>query len=565
MAARATRRPFEGWPGGRTGKSCGNGWRRRARWAWPAVVSEAKRMKLIDAELSPTDSACASARRGRRLRIVVIGSGYVGLVTAACLASCGHAVVGVDADEAKVACLATARCTVYEAGLEALVEAQLAAGRLRFTSRGRQALRSADLVFVAVGTPARRDGSTEMSAIDAAIQEIAAVVRAPTVVVIKSTVPVGTTQDLQRRLDAALDAACARGSRAARVLSNPEFLREGTAVADFMQPQRIIVGDDGAGDAARRVLLDAYAPWLDAGVPVLVMDTRSAELSKHAANAALAMRISFVNEIAAIAAATGADIEKVCDGIGSDRRIGRSFLRAGLGYGGSCFPKDVAALRDIARRHKVRSDLLQATERVNDRQRCWAFDELQRDLGARELLRGLRVAIWGLAFKPGTDDVRCAPSLTLADRLVRAGVAVALYDPVAMANARAEFDPARRVRWAASASDALAGADVLMLVTEWPEFVEFDPAAVAAALRLKCVYDGRNALDVARWNAAGLRVVQVGRPPATSLSRGTRLTLAAEERPRRVPLRSAGALDMAAWLDEPQEDLWEAMIQGGVP
>ncbi|KQW38001.1 UDP-glucose/GDP-mannose dehydrogenase family protein [Rhizobacter sp. Root404] len=496
-------------------------------------------MKLIATECRPPQPDTAPQPR-RALRIAVIGSGYVGLVTAACLARCGHAVVAVDSDEAKIARLADGHVDVYEPGLADLMRAQLVAQRLRFTTGIQAALRDVDLVFVAVDTPGRSDGSTELGAIDAVMRDIAAVVRAPSVVVIKSTVPVGTAQVLQRQLDEAGD------SDAPRVLCSPEFLREGTAVADFLQPERILIGDDGSDDAAQRLLLAAYAPLVDAGIPVLAMDTRSAELSKHAANAALAMRISFVNEIASIAGATGADIEKVCDGIGSDRRIGRSFLRAGLGYGGSCFPKDVAALRETARRHNVRSDMLQATERINDRQRCWAFNELQRDMGSRGRLRGLRVAIWGLAFKPGTDDVRCAPSLALADRLARAGVRLALYDPVAMANARAALAHDRHTRWAESAGDALTGADALVLATEWDEFVAFDPDAVAAALRLRTVYDGRNALDAARWTEAGLRVVQVGRPILPPSARSLRLNLAAEQRARRVPLRAAGPLDIAA-------------------
>ncbi len=505
-------------------------------------------MKLIAADPQPADDAAARTTSGPALRIAVIGSGCVGLVTAACLADIGHTVVAVDCDQAKVDRLCDGRVDLYEAGLGELIRAQLATRRLRFTSRIRPALRGVDLVFIAVGTPARPDGSTDLGAIDAVLQDIAAQVRAPSVVAIKSTVPVGTVQDIQARLDA----ACASdGHPAPRVLANPEFLREGTAVADFMQPERIVVGDDagdeaGADDAARRLLLSAYAPLVDAGVPVLTMDTRSAELTKHAANAALALRISFVNEIATIAGATGADIEKVCDGIGSDRRIGRAFLRAGLGYGGSCFPKDVAALRETARRHNVRSDLLQATERINDRQRCWAFNELQRDMGSRARLRGLHVAVWGLAFKPGTDDVRCAPSLALVDRLMRAGVRLALYDPVAMANARAALTLERRTQWAASAREALAGADVLVLVTEWREFVEFDPAQAAAELRLRTVYDGRNALDAARWTGAGLRVVQVGRPTLAPAAPSIQLTMAPEDRPGRVSLRTARALGIAA-------------------
>ena len=326
--------------------------------------------------------------------------------------------------------------------------------------------------------------------------------------VLKSTVPVGTTACVSK----IMASHCSHEEQPAAVLSNPEFLRQGCAVSDFMSPERVLIGDDSADSRARDLLAAAYAPMISAGVPLLVMDTRSAELSKHAANAMLATRISFVNEIAAIASATGADIEKVCEGIGSDQRIGRHFLRAGLGYGGSCFPKDVSALRETARQHKLRSDVLLATERVNSRQRCWAFEALRRDMGSYGRLRTTRVAVWGLAFKPGTDDMRSAPSVPLIERLVRAGVTVAAYDPVAIGNARRELSDQRRVVWADSPEDALRGADVLILVTEWPQFLAFDPARAARSLRLLTVYDGRNALDATTWTAAGLRVVQVGRP-----------------------------------------------------
>ena len=334
-------------------------------------------------------------------------------------------------------------------------------------------------------------------------------------IVMKSTVPIGTT----RRLQASLADACTAGE-APRLLNNPEFLREGCAVEDFMKPDRIIVGDDEPADGhAGRMLARVYEPLIASGVPVLTMDTRSAELTKYAANAMLAMRISFINEVAGIASATGAGIEQVSAGIGSDPRIGRHFLRPGLGFGGSCFPKDVAALRDTARRHDQRCDLLLATQRVNQRQRLWSLEALVRDLGSRESLRGLRVALWGLAFKPGTDDIREAPSLTLLGKLSRAGAWVTAYDPVAMPNTRAVVGKLPRVTWAESAAAALRGADVLLLATEWPEFVAFDPRVVAAALSRATVYDGRNALDAASWSAAGLQLVQVGRglPPRRRL------------------------------------------------
>jgi UDPglucose 6-dehydrogenase len=467
-------------------------------------------MKSLTIE-RPLGAEPTRARAARdAIRITVMGTGHVGLVSAACFARFGHQVTAFDIDAGRIERLMHGEPTLHEDGLSELLREQLAAQRLRFSHDAALALADADIVFVAVGTPARADGSIEMGAIEAVVDCLRTRVRAGGVVVLKSTVPVGTAQ----RIQAELANACDADATPPRVLGNPEFLREGCAIADFMQPDRLIVGDDAPDSPARRLLLRVYAPLVEAGVPVLAMDTRSAELAKCAANAMLAARISFVNEIAAIAAATGADIEQVCRGIGSDRRIGSDFLRPGLGYGGSCFPKDVAALRETARRSNLRSDMLLATERVNNRQRCWAFEALQRDIGSRSGLRGLRAAIWGLAFKPGTDDVREAPSLTLIDRLCRAGVSVNLYDPVAMRNARACLGTSRRIAWASSATAALRKADVLLLVTEWPEFVAFDPGRVAAALALRAVYDGRNALDATAWCAAGLRLVQVGRADA---------------------------------------------------
>ena len=497
--------------------------------------------------MEPRFRSATSARRpplpAAALKIAIVGGGCVGLVSAACFAQLGHVVVAVDADRERVARLSRGDVPLHEKDLGNMVVALIGVGRLSFTNDVAQALRDVDLVFVAVGTPTRVDGSTDTRALDEVLRLVALSVQEPCVVVIKSTVPVGTAQALQARLNG----ACVAGDRPVRVLSNPEFLREGSAVADFMAPERIVIGDDDAAPAARQVLMDAYAPLVAAGVPVLTMDTRSAELSKLVANAALAMRISFVNEIASIASATGADIERVCEGIGSDRRIGREFLSAGVGYGGPGLPQDIAALRETARRHNLRSDLLLATERVNDRQRCWAFNELQRDMGSRSRLRHLRIAVWGLAFKPGTDDVRAAPAFLLIDRLLGAGVRVVVYDPVAMDNARAVLGAQRHVEWAASAAAALRGADALMLITEWPEFVVFDPTAAARALRLKTVYDGRNALDARRWAAAGVHVAQVGKSPAVVPLRTLHLTLATTSQPEgEAPAATDAGLHVAA-------------------
>ena len=467
---------------------------------------------MLDELDASTDEA---AMAGSSIRVVVIGTGYVGLVTAACMAALGHRVTAVDIDAQKIRCLERGELPFYEVGLMALVQAQVASERLCFTTSGTHAMARAEVVFIAVGTPAQADGSTDMRAIDAVLRALCKAVRLPTVIVMKSTVPVGTARDLQ----ASLVESCVPGT-APRVLNNPEFLREGCAIDDFMNPERIIVGNDSPADEQPRQLLERlYAPMLAAGVPLLTMDTRSAELSKYAANAMLAMRISFVNEIAGITAATGADIEHVSAAIGSDPRIGRHFLRPGLGFGGSCFPKDVAALRETARSHGLRSDVLLATDRVNRRQHSWGLDALVRDLGGRGAVRGLRVALWGLAFKPGTDDTRAAPSLVLLGLLIRAGAFVTAYDPVAMPNACTAVGNLRNLSWADSAAEALEGADVLLLATEWPEFAAFEPRTVAAALTRKTVYDGRNTLDPVAWSAAGLRLVQVGRSPPERVRR----------------------------------------------
>lgn len=463
----------------------------------------------IDATPAATSGAASDAGpRRARMRIAVIGTGYVGLVGAACLAELGHSVVAIDTDERKVRALQQGAMPIHEPGLQAMITANRAAGRLRFTHDLEVALSHTELVFIAVGTPADASGATDLGAVTTAAARIGALLREPATVVIKSTVPVGTTERLHKLVSAELRA---RGlAWRVPVVGNPEFLREGSATNDFMGPDRIVIGAHGADDAA--ALLRAYAPLIERGVPVLRMSPRSAELSKYAANAMLATRISFINEIAAIAEATGADIEEVRAGIGSDARIGRDFLKAGIGYGGSCFPKDVASLSHTAALHGVRPLMLQAVEQVNARQKRWAYDRLEHFYASRGGLRGRRVALWGLAFKPGTDDLREAPSLTLIEKLLAAGAHVSAYDPVALPNAQRLLGAAMRLTWCHDAGAVLEDADALVLLTEWSEFRRFEPATVAAALRDRLVLDGRNVLDAAAWTAAGLQLVQVGRP-----------------------------------------------------
>jgi len=441
------------------------------------------------------------------MRIAVIGTGYVGLVGAACLAEIGHRVVAVDADAQKVRSLQQGAVTIHEPGLPTMVTTQQATGRLRFTRDLGAALEGVELVFIAVGTPADESGATDLDAVLAAARAIGAGLMQPATIVVKSTVPVGTTGQLQQLIHGAL-ATRGVGWRTP-VVGNPEFLREGSATDDFMQPDRIVIGAHGDDAAA---LLRAYAPFLERGVPVLQMTPRSAELSKYAANAMFAARISFMNEIAAIADATGADIEEVRDGIGSDPRIGRDFLRPGIGYGGSCFPKDVASLCHTAVRHAVRPLMLQAVGQVNVRQQRWAFEHLQRVYAGRGGLRGRRIAVWGLAFKPGTDDLRESPALALIELLLDAGALVSTHDPVALANAQRQLGERRGLGWCGDPVAALDGADALVLATEWSVFREIAPQAIAEALRDRLVLDGRNVLDAEAFADAGLTLLQVGRP-----------------------------------------------------
>ena len=473
----------------------------------------------IDTVAAPLGVPRRPGRPPAEMRIAVIGTGYVGLVGAACLAELGHRVVAVDADMRKVRTLQHGGVPIHEPGLQALLRSHTQSGRLRFTGHLEEALPHAELVFIAVGTPADGDGATDLDAVTAAAARIGGLLREPATVVVKSTVPVGTTDRLQKLVAAELRA---RGiGWRAPVIGNPEFLREGSAVHDFMQPDRILIGAHDEADAAP--LRRAYAPLLARGAALLRLAPRSCELSKYAANAMLAARISFMNEVAAIAEATGADVEEVRLGIGGDPRIGREFLRAGIGYGGSCFPKDVASLAHTALQHGVQPSLLQAIEQVNARQQRWAFERLERFYAATGGLCGRRIALWGLAFKPGTDDLREAPSLALIEQLLGAGAHVAAYDPVAQPNAQRQLGAPERLTWCPHAGAALAGAHALVLATEWEEFRRFDARAVAAALHDGLVLDGRNVLDPVAWSAAGLYLQQVGRPrrPAGAMQPAT--------------------------------------------
>ncbi|RVT83001.1 UDP-glucose dehydrogenase family protein [Inhella crocodyli] len=445
------------------------------------------------------------------MKITVIGAGYVGLVTAACLAEMGNSVVGLDVDEARVAGLQRAEMPIHEPGLADLVARNLAAGRLRFDTDAAAAVAHGSIVFIAVGTPSAEDGSADLRHVLAAASSIGRYMNDYKVVVNKSTVPVGSAERVRGVIASELH------QRAAvlpfSVVSNPEFLKEGAAVDDFMSPDRVIVGADD--DRAMYMLRSLYAPFLRNRDRLLTMDARSAELTKYAANAMLALRISFMNEMALLADAVGADVEQVRQGVGSDPRIGTHFLYAGCGWGGSCFPKDVKALAHLGHTHGVGSQLLDATLAVNDRQRQLLAARVVQRFGPD--LRGRRFAVWGLAFKPGTDDVREAPSRVLIEELLARGAEVAGYDPIAMASAAARWPDLSGLQYAPDPYAAARGADALLVVTEWREFRSPDFERLRAAMAQPIVYDGRNLYDPATVRALGFEHVGIGRGTAPSL------------------------------------------------
>ena len=441
------------------------------------------------------------------MRVTIFGTGYVGLVTGTCLAEVGHHVVCVDIDAAKIDGLRNGVIPIYEPGLEPMVKANFAEGRLEFTTDAASAIAHGDVIFIAVGTPPDEDGSADLQYVLAVAKTIGAHLERPAVVVDKSTVPVGTADKVRAAIGAAL---AARGADVAcDVVSNPEFLKEGAAVEDCMRPDRIVIGADSP--AAIEKLKRLYAPFNRNHERIVVMDVRSAELTKYAANAMLATKISFMNEIANIAERVGADIEMVRQGIGSDPRIGWHFIYPGAGYGGSCFPKDVQALARTAQQVGYRAELLDAVESVNHRQKEHLFELMVRHYGDAGALRGKTVAVWGLAFKPNTDDMREASSRTLLALLWDAGARVRAFDPEAGHEARRIFGERDDLALCEHASQALQGADALVVVTEWKQFRSPDFAKLKAALGDGAVFDGRNLYDPAEVEAAGLAYYGIGR------------------------------------------------------
>jgi len=453
------------------------------------------------------------------MKITIIGTGYVGLVTGACLAELGNDVFCLDVDANKIALLNSGGIPIHEPGLEEVVARNRAAGRLQFSTDVAASVAHGALQFIAVGTPPDEDGSADLQYVLAAARNIGRHMTGFKVIVDKSTVPVGTAD----RVGAVVSAEIAASGSGATfsVVSNPEFLKEGAAVKDFMRPDRIVIGhDSGAnGQRARELMKKLYAPYNRNHERIFWMDVRSAEFTKYAANAMLATRISFMNELANLADKVGVDIDAVRHGIGSDPRIGHSFLYAGAGYGGSCFPKDVQALERTARQYDQELFILRAVEAVNERQKQVLGKKVVASFGTD--LAGRHFAVWGLAFKPDTDDMREAPARVLLRELIERGASVAVYDPVAMAEARRvlaldfDADQLSQVRFAASPMDALDAADALVIVTEWKAFRSPDFEQIKARLKQPIVFDGRNLFEPEQMAESGIEYHGIGRSVLT--------------------------------------------------
>jgi len=448
------------------------------------------------------------------MKITVVGAGYVGLVSGACLAEMGNHVVCLDVDPRKIAMLQAGEIPIHEPGLEAVVQRNAAAGRLQFTTDVAFAVGHGTLQFIGVGTPPDEDGSADLQYVLAAADSIGRHMTDYKVIVDKSTVPVGTADKVRAKVAEAL---AARGlNMPFAVVSNPEFLKEGAAVDDFMRPDRIIVGCDD--ERASLLMRAVYSPFMRNRDKLVLMDVRSAEFTKYAANAMLATRISFMNELALLAEKVGADIEQVRKGIGSDPRIGSQFLYAGTGYGGSCFPKDVKALIRTGREHQMQLGVLQAVEDANDRQKHVLVDRVVARFG--EDLTGRCFAVWGLAFKPNTDDMREAPSRVVIEQLSRRGARVQAYDPVAMPESRRVMEGMPGLSFVDHQSAALQGADALLIVTEWKEFRTPDFDLIKATLKQPLILDGRNLYEPELMQAFGIDYVGIGRgarPASTPL------------------------------------------------
>lgn len=437
------------------------------------------------------------------MKIAIVGTGYVGLVSGTCFAEMGLDITCVDTDRNKIDALNRGEIPIYEPGLEEMVLRNVEAGRLHFTTDLTECLDQVEVVFSAVGTPPDEDGSADLKYVLEVARTFGRHIRKYTVLVTKSTVPVGTAEKVKAAIREELDK---RGCEVEfDVASNPEFLKEGAAIKDFMSPDRVVVGVES--QRARELMARLYRPFLINNFRVLFMDIPSAEMTKYAANAMLATRISFMNEIANLCDRVSADVDMVRKGIGSDARIGSKFLYPGCGYGGSCFPKDVKALAHTAREHGYTMQVIEAVERVNEQQKSVVFEKLQRLLGD---LRGRRIALWGLAFKPETDDMREAPALVVIDLLTRAGAEVSVYDPVAIPECRRRIG-GERVHYAQTMYEAAEGADAIALVTEWKEFRMPDWKRLRTLMRGDALVDGRNIFDKEEVLRAGFRYSAIGK------------------------------------------------------
>ena len=431
------------------------------------------------------------------MKISVVGTGYVGLVVGVCFAENGNTVICVDNDAAKIRALEQGRIPIYEPGLEELVTRNRREERLAFTTSLAQAAAASQIVFIAVDTPSGEDGAADLTNVLEVAREIAAALDGYTIIATKSTVPAGTAARLREVVAEAT-------TQPFSIVTNPEFLKQGAAIDDFMRPDRVVIGADD--ERAARTMRTLYAPFTRTGAPIMVMDCASAELSKYAANAMLATRVSFMNEMANVCEAFGADVDEVRRVIAADRRIGPAFLFPGVGYGGSCFPKDLRALAGLARGNGYECRILDAVEAVNEAQKSRLVARMKEYFTS---LRGKTIALWGLAFKPRTDDMREAPSIAIANGVLEAGGHVVAYDPQAIETARKVMD--RRVAYAANAYDALRGADALAIVTEWNAFREPDFARMRELLRSPVIFDGRNLFAVEQMRSEGFTYFSIGR------------------------------------------------------
>ncbi len=436
------------------------------------------------------------------MKIAVVGTGYVGLVTGTCFSETGNKVTCVDIDKNKVDKLSGGQITIYEPGLEKIFLRNIKEGRLTFTTELEAAIEGAEIIFLALPTPPGADGSADLKYVLGVADHLGKILKDYKVIVNKSTVPVGTADKVS--------AAIAKNYKGEYdVVSNPEFLREGVAVDDFMKPDRVVVGT--RSERAKKLMSDLYAPFVRQGNPVIFMDERSSELTKYAANSFLATKISFMNEVAQLCERMGADVDMVRRGIGSDDRIGKRFLFPGIGYGGSCFPKDVQALIMSSDEVKYDFEILKAVEKVNANQKLHLVEKIKAYYKGD--LKGKHIALWGLAFKPNTDDIREAPALSIIDALTTMGATIAAFDPEAMPNVKAQIGD--KIQYATSPYDALNGADFLIIATEWSEFRTPDFERIEKEIKNKIIFDGRNLFEVSKMKELGYHYESIGRASAT--------------------------------------------------